>query len=149
MLKHFRLFFRLSEKVLGIDYALSPIENGAKNKNIKNCFAANNQRIGNMPKACPYVMMPPSPIVADINHHICQCKNNSGIILFVLSDTLIFEDWFFAEGEWFLSFWRSQKAVFFYVFCFSPPSIYPQNPNPGIYKKETRTQRVSVRVWNI
>ena len=44
--------------------------------------------------------------------------------------------------------WHRQKAVF-YVFCFSPPSIYPQNPNPGIYKKETRTQRVSVRVWNI
>ena len=36
MLKHFRLFFRLSETVLEIDYALSPIVNGAKNKNIKN-----------------------------------------------------------------------------------------------------------------
>ena len=145
----FAYFFGSMEKVLGIESALLPNREWAKNKNIKNCFAANNQRIGNMPKACPYVMMSPSPIVADINHHICQCKNNSGIILFVLSDTLIFEDWFFAEGEWFLSFWRSQKAVFFYVFCFSLPSIYPQNPNPGIYKKETRTQRVSVRVWNI
>ena len=33
---------------------------------------------------------------------------------------------FFAEGEWFLSFWRRQKAVF-YVFCFGAPSIYSQN----------------------
>ncbi|MDY5261240.1 MAG: hypothetical protein SPH19_08830, partial [Sodaliphilus sp.] len=39
--------------------------------------------------------------------------------------------------------WHRQKAVF-YVFCFSRPCIYPQSPNPGIYKKETRTQRVSV-----
>ena len=31
------------------------------------------QRIGNMPKACPYVMMHP-PIVTDINHRICQAK---------------------------------------------------------------------------
>ena len=98
--------------------------------------------------------------------------------------------WFFAEGEWFLSFcdatdlageggvgdvvwliqasasnhkpkepslwfvvyglleirhatslttgakhWHRQKAVF-YVFCFSRPCIYPQSPNPGIYKKK-------------
>ena len=128
MLKHFRLFFRLSGKVLGIESALLPNREWAKNKNIKNCFAANNQRIGNMPKACPYVMMPPSPIVADINHHICQCKNNSGIILFVLSDTLIFEDWFFAEGEWFLSFWRSQKAVFFLCFLFQSPQYLSTEP---------------------
>ncbi|MDY4234826.1 MAG: hypothetical protein SOX87_02560, partial [Sodaliphilus sp.] len=52
--------------------------------------------------------------------------------------------WFFAEGERFLSFWRchitndrcealaSLKGCFL-CFCFSPPSIYPQNPNPGIY----------------
>ena len=62
-----------------------------------------------MPKACPYVMMPPSPIVADINHHICQCKKNSGIILFVLSDTLIFEVWFFTEVERFLSLGRCHR----------------------------------------
>ena len=30
------------------------------------------QRIGNMPKACPYVIMP--PIVADINHRTCHAK---------------------------------------------------------------------------
>ena len=40
MLKHFRLFFRLSEKVLGIDYALSPNREWAKNKNIKNSLGA-------------------------------------------------------------------------------------------------------------
>ena len=44
--------------------------------------------------------------------------------------------------------WHRQKAVF-YVFVSVPPRIYPLNPNPGIYIKETRTQRVSVRVWNI
>ena len=65
------------------------------------------QRIGNMPKAYPYVMMP--PIVADINHHICQCKRNSGIFIFAFSDNLISEDWFFAEGERFLSFWRCHR----------------------------------------
>ena len=32
-----------------------------------------------MPKACPYVMMPPSPIVADIMHRICEGKRNWGI----------------------------------------------------------------------
>ena len=36
--------------------------------------------------------------------------------ILALSDNLISEDWFFAEGEWFLSFWRSQKAVFFMFF---------------------------------
>ena len=46
---------------------------------------------------------------ADINHHICQCKKNSGIILFALSDNLISEVWFFAEGEWLL--WLSGKLV--------------------------------------
>nr|DAI90130.1 MAG TPA: hypothetical protein [Bacteriophage sp.] len=35
------------------------------------------QRIGNMPKACPYVMMRP-PIVTDINHHICEGKKGLG-----------------------------------------------------------------------
>ncbi len=56
------------------------------------------QRIGNMPKACPYVIMRP-PIVADINHRICEGKRNWGIFLFALLDNLISEDWFFAEGE--------------------------------------------------
>ena len=44
------------------------------------------------------------PIVTVINHRICVGKRNSGIFLFVLSDKLISEDWFFAEGERFLSF---------------------------------------------
>ena len=61
-----------------------------------------NQRIGNMPKACPYVMMRP-PIVADKNHRACEGKRDSGIFLFALSDNLISKDWFFAEGERFLS----------------------------------------------
>ena len=52
-------------------------------------------------------------IVDDINHRICEGIRNSGIFLFSLSDNLISEDWFFAEGERFL------------CFCFSPPSIYP------------------------
>ena len=39
-LKHFRLFFRLSEKVLGIGSALSPNREWAKNKNIKNSLEA-------------------------------------------------------------------------------------------------------------
>ena len=42
----------------------------------------------NMPKACPYVMVR---------------------FLFVLSDKLISEDWFFAEGERFLSFWQCHR----------------------------------------
>ena len=66
------------------------------------------QRIGNMPKACPYVIMRP-PIVADINHRICEGKRNWGIFLFALLDNLISEDWFFAEGERFLSFWRCHR----------------------------------------
>ena len=45
----------------------------------------------------------PSPIVADINHRICQAKGDWVIFLFALSDNLISEDWFFAEGERFLS----------------------------------------------
>ena len=61
------------------------------------------QHIGNMPKACPYVMMP-SPIVADIIHRICEGKREWGNFLFALLDNLISEDWFFAEGERFLSF---------------------------------------------
>ncbi len=54
------------------------------------------QRIGNMPKACPYVMMRP-PIVADINH--LSCKRDSGIFIFALTDNQTSDDWFFAEGE--------------------------------------------------
>ena len=42
----------------------------------------------NMPKACPYVIMQ---------------------FLFAFSDNLISEDWFFAEGERFLSFWRCHR----------------------------------------
>ena len=49
------------------------------------------------------------PIVTVINHRICVGKRNSGIFLFVLSDKLISEDWFFAEGERFLSFWRCHR----------------------------------------
>ena len=60
------------------------------------------QRIGNMPKACPYVMMRP-PIADYINHRICEGKRDSGIFLFVLSDNPTSDDWFFAEGERFLS----------------------------------------------
>jgi len=49
------------------------------------CFAANSkyQRIGNMPKACPYVMIR---------------------FLFALSDNLISEDWFFAKRLFFFVF---------------------------------------------
>ena len=57
------------------------------------------------PKACPYVMMRLS-IVDDISHRICEGKRNSGLFLFTFSDNLISEDWFFAEGERFLPFWR-------------------------------------------
>ena len=49
------------------------------------------------------------PIVTVINHRICQCKKNSGIFIFTFSDNLISEDWFFAEGERFLSFWRCHR----------------------------------------
>ena len=61
-----------------------------------------------MPKACPYVMMRP-PIVSVINHRICEGKRNLGVFLFALSDNRISEDWFFAEGELFLSFWRCRR----------------------------------------
>ena len=61
-----------------------------------------------MPKACPYVMMRP-PIVSVINHRICEGKRNLGVFLFALSDNRISEDWFFAEGELFLSFWRCHR----------------------------------------
>ena len=47
-------------------------------------------------------MMRP-PIVAVINHRICEGKRNLGIFLFAFLDNLISEDWFFAEGERFLS----------------------------------------------
>ena len=46
-------------------------------------------------------MMRP-PIVAVINHRICEGKRNLGIFLFALSDNRISEDWFFAEGEQYL-----------------------------------------------
>ena len=61
---------------------------------------ARYQRIGNMPKACPYVMMQfaPSPIVVDINHRICQSKGD-WVIFICAFGYLITEDWFFAEGE--------------------------------------------------
>ena len=42
------------------------------------------------------------PIVADINHRMCEGKRDWGIFLFTLSGNLISEEWFFAEGEWFL-----------------------------------------------
>ena len=57
---------------------------------------------------CPYAIMRP-PVVADINHRICEGKRDSGIFIFALLDNLISEDWFFAEGEWFLSFWRCHR----------------------------------------
>ena len=63
-----------------------------------------------MPKACPYVMTQfvcPS-IVADINHRKPkQTKRTVPLVcfgLFALSDNLISEVWFFAEGERFYSF---------------------------------------------
>ena len=69
----------------------------------------------NMPKACPYVMTQfvcPS-IVADINHRkLKQTKRTVPLVcfgLFALSDNLISEVWFFAEGERFLSFWRCHR----------------------------------------
>ena len=69
----------------------------------------------NMPKACPYVMTQfvcPS-IVADINHRKPkQTKRTVPLVcfgLFALSDNLISEVLFFAEGEWFLSFWRCHR----------------------------------------
>ena len=66
----------------------------------------------NMPKACPYVMM--RPIMADINHYICEGITHLGIFLLALSDNLIYEDWFFAESC-------------FLCFLFQSPSIYPLN----------------------
>ena len=67
---------------------------------------ARYQRIGNMPKACPYVMMQfaPSPIVVDINHRICQSKGD-WVIFICAFGYLITEDWFFAEGERFFICW--------------------------------------------
>mgnify|MGYP004456059461 CR=1 FL=1 len=67
-----------------------------------------------MPKACPYVMMRP-PIVAVINHRICEGNRNSDLFLFAFSDNLISEDWFFAEGE------------LLFMFLFQSPSIFPLN----------------------
>ena len=70
-----------------------------------------------MPKACPYVMTQfvcPS-IVADINHRKPkQTKRTVPLVcfgLFALSDNLISEVWFFAEGERFLSFWRCHRPL--------------------------------------
>ena len=57
---------------------------------------------------CPYAIMRP-PVVADINHRICEGKRDSGIFIFAFSDNLISKYWFFAEGEWFLSFWRCHR----------------------------------------
>ena len=88
----------------------------------------------NMPKACPYAM---TPIVADINHRICQCKRDWGIFLFALSDNLISEIWFFAEGERFLSFWRCHHPLTrsvtlpkgcFFMFLFQPPQYLCAEP---------------------
>ena len=64
---------------------------------------ARYQRIGNIPKACPYVMMQFAlvPIVVDINHRICQSKWD-WVIFICAFGYLITEDWFFAEGERFL-----------------------------------------------
>ncbi|MDY3683367.1 MAG: hypothetical protein SO048_01490, partial [Sodaliphilus sp.] len=61
---------------------------------------ARYQRIGNMPKACPYVMMQFAlvPIVVDINHRICQSKGD-WVDFICAFGYLITEDWFFAEGE--------------------------------------------------
>ena len=47
-------------------------------------------------------MMRP-PIVAVINHRICESKRNLDLFLFAFSDNRISEDWFLAEGERFLS----------------------------------------------
>ena len=47
------------------------------------------QRIGNMPKACPYVM-----------------------IRFALSDNLISEDWFFAKRLFFMSLFQSPPCLY-------------------------------------
>ena len=44
--------------------------------------------------------------------------------------------------------WHQQKAVF-YVFVSVPQYLSTEPKSWHIYKKETRTQRVSVRVWNI
>ena len=63
------------------------------------------------PKACPYVMMRP-PIVAVINHRICEGKRNLGIFLFAFLDNLISEDWFFAV---------KRRAVFI-LLAMPPPS---------------------------
>ena len=57
---------------------------------------------------CPYAIMRP-PVVADINHRICEGKRDSGIFIFAFSDNLISKYWFFAEGERFLSFWRCHR----------------------------------------
>ena len=78
----------------------------------------------NMPKACPYVMTQfvCLPIMADINHRkpkqtkrtvplVCKSQTVPLVCfgLFALSDNLISEVWFFAEGERFLSFWRCHR----------------------------------------
>ena len=43
-----------------------------------------------------------------------------GLFLFAFADNLISEDWFFAEGERFLSFWRChrpRKRAAFVMWC--------------------------------
>ena len=55
------------------------IVNGIKNKNIKNSLGA------------------------------MWNASHLGLFLFAFSDNLISEDWFFAEGERFLSFWRCHR----------------------------------------
>ena len=56
-----------------------------------------------------YDVIAPSPIVVDINHRICQSKWDW--VLFALSDNLITEDWFFAEGERFYPFGDATDLV--------------------------------------
>ena len=65
------------------------------------------QCIGNMPKACPYVMMQFCTLAYCGWHKSSHLpsKRGWGIFLFPLSDNLITEDWFFAEGERFFICW--------------------------------------------
>ena len=43
------------------------------------------------------------------NYRIPPRITHSGLFLLAFSDNLISEDWFFAEGELFLSFWRCHR----------------------------------------
>jgi len=40
-----------------------------------------------------------APAYCEINHRICNAKGIGVFFLFALSDNLISEEWFFAEGE--------------------------------------------------